>query len=43
MTVAVGEAAATESHDGTTYHFCGPGCHEAFVDDPDRFLERAEP
>lgn len=43
MDVTVGEAAATATHEGTTYHFCGQGCQEAFVDDPDRFLERAEP
>lgn len=42
MDVVVGEAAATATHDGTTYHFCGVGCQEAFVDDPERFLERVE-
>jgi xanthine dehydrogenase accessory factor len=43
MDVTIGEAAATATHDGRTYHFCGQGCQEAFVDDPDRFVERAEP
>ncbi|WP_136601737.1 XdhC family protein [Salinigranum halophilum] len=43
MDVVVGEAAATATHEGTTYHFCGVGCQEAFVDDPARFLERVEP
>jgi xanthine dehydrogenase accessory factor len=43
MDVTVGEAAATATHEGTTYHFCGQGCQEAFVDDPERFVERAEP
>ncbi|WP_318569053.1 XdhC family protein [Salinigranum marinum] len=43
MDVTVGEAAATATHEGRTYHFCGQGCQEAFVDDPDRFVERAEP
>ncbi|WP_380675678.1 XdhC family protein [Salinigranum sp. GCM10025319] len=43
MDVTVGEAAATATHEGTTYHFCGEGCREAFVDDPERFTERAEP
>lgn len=43
MDVTVGEAAAIATHDGTTYHFCGVGCRDAFVDDPGRFLERAEP
>jgi xanthine dehydrogenase accessory factor len=42
MDVVVGEAAATATHEGTTYHFCGVGCQEAFVDDPARFLERVE-
>jgi xanthine dehydrogenase accessory factor len=42
MDVVVGEAAATATHDGETYHFCGVGCREAFVDDPARFLERVE-
>jgi xanthine dehydrogenase accessory factor len=43
MDVVVGEAAATATHEGTTYHFCGAGCAEAFTDDPERFLERVEP
>lgn len=42
MDVVVGEAAATATRDGTTYHFCGVGCRDAFVDDPTRFLERVE-
>jgi xanthine dehydrogenase accessory factor len=43
MGVTVGEAAATATHEGRTYHFCGEGCRDAFVDDPGRFVERAEP
>ncbi|WP_192918594.1 XdhC family protein [Salinigranum salinum] len=43
MDVTVGEAAATATHEGRTYHFCGEGCRDAFVDDPERFVERAEP
>lgn len=42
MTVEVGEAAATVEHEGATYHFCGQGCADAFVDEPTRFLEAAE-
>ncbi|AUV82423.1 xanthine dehydrogenase [Salinigranum rubrum] len=42
MDVVVGEAAVTATHEGTTYHFCGVGCQETFVDDPPRFLERVE-
>lgn len=42
MDVVVGEAAATVDQDGRTYHFCGQGCADAFVDDPERFLEHAE-
>ena len=28
----------TAEHDGETYYFCGPGCREAFVADPAKFL-----
>jgi xanthine dehydrogenase accessory factor len=42
MDVTVGAAAATTTHDGETYHFCGEGCRDAFVDDPDRFVGRVE-
>ncbi len=38
MTVDPEEAAATATHDGTTYHFCANGCRDAFVADPDRFV-----
>jgi xanthine dehydrogenase accessory factor len=43
MDVTVGETAATATQEGRTYHFCGAGCRDAFVDDPERFVERAEP
>jgi YHS domain-containing protein len=33
------EAAATASHDGTTYFFCSQVCHDAFVANPGAFLE----
>ncbi len=28
----------TADHDSETYYFCGPGCREAFVADPAKFL-----
>ncbi len=28
------DAAATEEHDGTTYHFCSARCHDTFTADP---------
>jgi P-type Cu+ transporter len=28
----------TAEHEGETYYFCGPGCREAFVADPAKFL-----
>jgi xanthine dehydrogenase accessory factor len=40
MDVAVGEAAATASHGGETYHFCGAGCADAFKADPGRYVDR---
>jgi xanthine dehydrogenase accessory factor len=39
MDVAVGEAAATVTFEGETYHFCGQGCADAFEDDPGRYLD----
>jgi xanthine dehydrogenase accessory factor len=39
MDVVVGEAAATVGHEGTTYHFCGQGCADAFEADPGSYLE----
>jgi xanthine dehydrogenase accessory factor len=39
MDVVVGEAAATATHEGTTYHFCGQGCADAFEADPGSYLE----
>lgn len=37
MEIRPEDAAATEEHDGGTYYFCSPGCHEAFVKDPHRY------
>jgi xanthine dehydrogenase accessory factor len=39
MAVEVDESAITVEHDGETYHFCGRGCADAFVDEPDRFVD----
>jgi Cu+-exporting ATPase len=30
-------------HQGTTYHFCGPGCRTKFAADPDRYLNPQPP
>jgi xanthine dehydrogenase accessory factor len=37
MEVAVTTASITAQHDGETVHFCGTGCRQAFLDDPQRF------
>jgi xanthine dehydrogenase accessory factor len=39
MDVTVGEAAATATFEGETYHFCGQGCADAFEADPGRYLD----
>jgi len=38
MTVAVVATSLAASHAGRTWYFCGPGCRQAFVDDPGRYL-----
>lgn len=40
MAVDPAEAAETARHDGTTYHFCSPGCADAFAADPEAHLGR---
>lgn len=35
MTVA--ESALSLRHNGGTVYFCGPGCRQAFIDDPERY------
>ena len=42
MTVAPATAAASAEHDGTSYWFCSPGCRDAFVADPARYLAASE-
>jgi len=32
------DAVASEEHSGRTYYFCSPGCHSAFLSDPDRYI-----
>jgi xanthine dehydrogenase accessory factor len=38
MTVLTGTALRTE-HAGRTWHFCGPGCLQAFADAPERYAD----
>ncbi len=37
MTVDPGRAAASHTHDGRTYYFCGVGCLNKFKDDPEKY------
>jgi len=37
MTVAVSESALSYVDNGLTVYFCGPGCRQAYVDDPERY------
>ncbi len=37
MDIRIEDAAATEVHEGRTFHFCSKGCHQAFVGDPHRY------
>ncbi|MEV0285109.1 MULTISPECIES: XdhC family protein [unclassified Kribbella] len=39
MTVAVTAASLRLEHNGRVWHFCGPGCRQAFADDPGRYLD----
>jgi xanthine dehydrogenase accessory factor len=38
MQVAVTAASISAQHGGVTTYFCGTGCRQAFLDDPQRFL-----
>ena len=38
MTIDPATAAGRHTHQGTTYHFCSPGCLAKFKADPDRYL-----
>lgn len=33
------DAAASAEHEGQTFFFCSARCHEAFVDDPQRYRQ----
>jgi P-type Cu+ transporter len=37
MKVDPSKAAGTESHDGTTFHFCSQACVTAFRKDPHKY------
>lgn len=37
MSVAVAPSSLRLEHEGTTWYFCGPGCRQAFADDPGRY------
>ncbi|WAL64036.1 XdhC family protein [Amycolatopsis cynarae] len=39
MSVAVTPGALRLAHGGREYHFCGPGCRQAFSDDPARYAD----
>jgi YHS domain-containing protein/TusA-related sulfurtransferase len=39
MTVVKATAKATFEYKGTTYYFCNPGCKDAFVKDPEKYLK----
>ena len=41
MTVATGETALSLRHADLNWYFCGPGCRQAFADDPERYLGEA--
>jgi len=41
MTVTLGMGKPTFDHDGTTYHFCNPGCRARFQADPEHYLSGA--
>jgi xanthine dehydrogenase accessory factor len=40
MTVSIGVAGETATHDGVTYYFCNPGCRQRFEADPAPYLEK---
>ena len=42
MTVDRGKALAVE-HGGSRWYFCGPGCRDRFLADPDRYASGSPP
>ena len=43
MDVDPATATVTTEHAGQSVYFCGPGCHEAFLADPDRYAAERSP
>ena len=41
MTVPLNAGKPTHEHDGETYHFCSPKCHDKFAADPGHFISGA--
>lgn len=39
MEIDPNEAAASEQYEGRTFYFCSAGCHDAFVKDPQRYIQ----
>lgn len=37
MAIEESKAAATATHEGTTYYFCSQSCKEKFLQDPGRY------
>jgi len=42
MTLKKSEAKATFDYKGTTYYFCSAGCKDAFVKDPEKYLQKKD-
>jgi Cu+-exporting ATPase len=38
MAIEESKAAATATHEGTTYYFCSENCKAKFLQDPDRYV-----
>lgn len=43
MIVVMSEASPHLTHDGRMWYFCGPGCRQAFADDPARYARADDP
>ncbi len=41
MKVEEAKAAANAEYQGRTYYFCSPGCHQAFVQQPMKYIKAA--
>jgi len=40
MSIDSGKAAATETFEGRTYHFCSASCHDQFRKSPERYAKK---